>query len=76
VTTGVIDLGDPTGGDATTHKKLVPAGLWVALQPVPAKVVVAGHDQWNLPQWPLPVPSNLDDPANFWWPLTPEPSCV
>jgi hypothetical protein len=76
VTTGIIDLADQSGGDETTHLKLVPAGLWVALQAVPAKTTVSGHDVWNLPQWPLPVPDDLDNPSNFWWPLTPEPSCL
>ena len=41
-------------------------GRWVAIRPVPAQVTVSGVIKWNLPQYPLPVPTNYDDPTNFW----------
>ena len=61
VVTGIRDAANPTGGLVTSC-----AGFWVSTQPVPAKTTVSGNDVWNLPQFPLPVPTNIDDPANFW----------
>ncbi len=61
VTTGIADLANPTGGLVTSCP-----GLWVATQAVPAQTTVGGTDCWNLPQFPIPVPTNCDDPKNFW----------
>lgn len=61
VTTGIRDAANPTGPLVTAC-----AGYWVATQAVPAKKSVSGNDVWNLPQYPYPVPTNMDDPANFW----------
>ena len=44
------------------------AGWWIANQDVPAQATVSGNLVWNVPQWPLPVPTNVDDLANFWSP--------
>lgn len=68
VTTGIRDafnlIAHPDGsvGDLITSC----AGYWVATQDVPAKVTVAGKDFWNLPQSPMPVPTNIDDSKNYW----------
>jgi hypothetical protein len=68
VTTGIRDasnlIADPSG--ATGSPITSCAGFWVATQDVPAKTNVGGNDFWNLPQFPLPVPTNIDDPTNFW----------
>ena len=61
VITGIHDRANPSG----SMKQSCP-GLWVAMQDVPAQVTISGVLQWNLPQWPLPVPTNYDDPANYW----------
>lgn len=61
VTTGIRDAANPSGGLVTSC-----AGFWVSTQFVPSKTVVSGNDVWNLPQWPMPVPTNFDDPANYW----------
>ena len=42
------------------------SGWWVSTQDVTAKHTVSGNEVWNLPQYPLPVPTDLDDPSNFW----------
>lgn len=62
VVTGIRDAADPDGPVIKSC-----AGLWVALQDVPAKTTVDGNDVWGLPQYPLPVPTNLDDPLNMWY---------
>ena len=68
VTTGIRDasnlIADPSG--ATGSLVTSCAGFWVATQDVPAKTNIGGNDFWNLPQFPLPVPTNMDDPTNFW----------
>jgi hypothetical protein len=61
VTTGIRDAANPMGGLVTSC-----AGFWVATQTVPAKITVSGNDVWNLPQYPLPNATNIDDPLNFW----------
>ena len=61
VTTGIRDLANPTGPLVTSC-----AGIWVATQYVPSQTTVSGNPVWNLPQYPMPVPSNFDDPTNFW----------
>ena len=61
VTTGITDLANPTGGLVTSCP-----GLWVSTQAVPAAAMVSGTLCWNLPQFPMPVPTNYDDPTNFW----------
>jgi hypothetical protein len=58
VTTGLTDL------VAGTTKKAA-AGWWVAMQDVPA----ASIGGYNVPQSPMPMPTNMDDPTNFWMPL-------
>jgi len=49
---------------AGTTKKAA-AGWWVAMQDVPA----ASTGGYNVPQSPMPMPTNMDDPTNFWMPL-------
>lgn len=44
------------------------AGWWVANRDVPSQVMVSGNLVWNVPQWPLPVPTDVDDPLNYWVP--------
>lgn len=61
VTTGIRDAANPTGGLITSC-----AGYWVAIQDVPGKTVVSGNDVWNLPQYPYPEPTDMDDPSNYW----------
>jgi hypothetical protein len=61
VTTGIRDAAHPTGALVTSC-----AGYWVSTQDVPAKTTVSGNDVWNLPQYPIPVPTNVDDATNFW----------
>ena len=61
VTAGIRDAANPTGALVQSC-----AGYWVATQDVPAKTTVSGNDVWNLPQYPLPVPTDIDDPTNFW----------
>lgn len=61
VTAGIRDAADPDGGLVTAC-----AGFWVSTQAVPAKTTVDGNDVWNLPQYPYPEPTDMDDPANFW----------
>ena len=61
VITGIHDRANPSG----SMKQSCP-GLWVSMQYVPAQVTISGVLQWNLPQWPLPVPTNYDDAANYW----------
>lgn len=61
VTTGIRDAANPTGGLVTSC-----AGFWVSTQTVPAKTQVDGNDVWNLPQYPYPEPTDMDDPTNFW----------
>lgn len=61
VTTGIRDAANPSGGLVTSC-----AGFWVATQNVPPQTTSGGHDVWNLPQWPLPVSTDFDDPGNFW----------
>lgn len=65
VTVGIRDAANPTGALVQSC-----AGLWVALQTVPAKKVVSGNEVWNLPQFPYPVTTDtlvMDDPMNFWY---------
>lgn len=59
VTAGVVDLANPTGPPVMSRP-----GLWVATQSVPGQVT--GTSPWNLPQFPLPNPANMDDALNFW----------
>ena len=61
VTTGIRDAANPTGPLITSC-----AGFWVATQYVPSKTTVSGNDVWNLPQFPLPVATDLDDSSNYW----------
>lgn len=61
VTTGIRDAANPTGGLVKSC-----SGFWVSTQDVPAKTTVSGNDVWNLPQYPLPNSTNLDDPTNYW----------
>jgi hypothetical protein len=61
VTTGIVDAAKPTGPLVTSC-----AGYWVAKQMVPAQTTVGGVSVWNLPQYPYPMPTNMDDPTNFW----------
>ena len=61
VTSGIRDAADPTGPLVGSRP-----GKWIALQRVPAQATVSGNAVWNLPQWPLPVPSSWDNAANFW----------
>ena len=61
VTSGIADLANPTGGLVTSCP-----GLWVATQDVPPAATIGGTLCWNLPQWPMPTPTNYDDPSNFW----------
>ena len=61
VTSGIRDAADPAGPLVGSRP-----GKWIALQPVPAQATVSGNAVWNLPQWPLPVPSSWDNAANFW----------
>ena len=62
VTSGIRDAANPSG---SLVKSCV--GLWVALQAVPAQKTVSGNPVWNLPQFPYPTPTNLDDITNFWY---------
>jgi hypothetical protein len=69
VTTGIVDL---VSGTVTTS----PAGIWQAIQTVPARVVAGGVTKYNVPQWPYPgatgVPTgsplrgDLDGTQVFW----------
>ena len=61
VINGIFDLANPTGPKVTSC-----AGLWVATQFVPAQTSVSGVQCWNLPQYPMPVPADYDNPTNFW----------
>ena len=61
VTTGIRDRAVPTGPLVQSR-----AGWYIAMQDVPAKSTVSGNDVWDLPQFPYPVPKNLDDKKNFW----------
>jgi len=61
VTTGIKDLAHPTNPVVKSSP-----GWWEAMQDVPAKVTISSVDYWNLPQAPMPVDTNMDDPANFW----------
>lgn len=61
VTTGIRDAANPTGD--VIHSK---PGFYISTQAVSPKKTVSGHDVWNLPQFPLPTPDNLDDKTNFW----------
>lgn len=61
VTSGIRDAANPTGPLVTSC-----AGYWVAIQDVPGAATVAGNAVWNLPQFPYPTPTNMDDPSNFW----------
>ena len=61
VVTGIRDAADPGSGLVKSQQ-----GFWVATQDVPAKTVVSGNDVWNLPQYPYPEPTDLDDPTNYW----------
>lgn len=61
VTTGIRDAAAPSGGLVKSC-----TGYWVSTQAVPAKTTVSGNDVWNLPQYPYPKPTNLDDASNFW----------
>lgn len=62
VTTGIRDAADPTGPLIKSK-----AGLWVAMQDVPAQSTVSGNAVYNLPQFPLPTPDDYDDDTNFWY---------
>ena len=61
VTTGIRDAAAPTGPLVISK-----SGFWVSTQAVPPQATVSAHLVWNLPQFPLPVPTNLDDATNFW----------
>jgi len=61
VTTGIRDAANPGGGLITSL-----SGFWVSTQDVPAQSTSGGNDVWNLPQYPLPNPDDLDDATNFW----------
>jgi hypothetical protein len=61
VSTGIRDAANPSGPVLTSCP-----GLWVATQSVPGQSTVGGNPVWNLPQYPMPVPTNYDDPTNFW----------
>lgn len=61
VTTGIRDRAVPTGPLVQSR-----AGWYIAMQDVPAKSTVSGNDVWDLPQFPFPVPTNMDDKKNFW----------
>ena len=62
VTTGIRDVANPTGPLVKSRQ-----GDWVSTQAVPAKTTNgSGQDIWNLPQWPMPDPSNHDNPVNYW----------
>ena len=69
VTTGVYDafylIANP---DGSVPGSLIPscAGYWVAIQNVPAQVTISSKTFWNLPQYPYPVPTDIDDASNFW----------
>jgi hypothetical protein len=41
-------------------------GIWVSLRAVPAKTLAGAVNVYDVPQWPLPVATNLDDETNFW----------
>ena len=58
VTTGRVDRTTGALVKAT-------AGMFVARQAVAA---VGSDGKWNVPRIPIPVPSNYDDPNNFWLP--------
>lgn len=68
VTTGIRDaanlIAHPDGSVGSPIKSC--AGFWVSTRSVPAKQTVDSKDFWNLPQYPLPNPSNLDDEKNYW----------
>lgn len=69
VTSGIYDaiqlVSDPTG--ATTGSLITScAGYWVAIKSVPSMQTVGGNTFWNLPQYPMPVDTNVDDETNFW----------
>lgn len=61
VITGIRDAANPTGPLVMSKR-----GYYVSTRPVSAKTTVGGNDVWNLPQFPLPNPDNIDDPLNFW----------
>ena len=61
VTTGIRDMANP-GGPLVQSK----SGYWVSTKSVPAPSSYSGNSVWNLPQFPLPNPDNIDDPANYW----------
>ncbi len=65
VTTGIIDAANPTG----PLVKSLP-GSYIAMRYVQAQITMSGNPVWNLPQFPMPTPTNWDDAANFWryWP--------
>lgn len=61
VVTGIRDAANPGGGLVLSQ-----SGFWVSTQDVPAQSTDSGNDIWNLPQYPLPEPTDLDDATNFW----------
>ena len=61
VTSGIRDAANPSGPLVTSC-----AGLWVATQYVPAQTTSGGNPVWNLPQYPMPTPTNYDATNNFW----------
>lgn len=61
VTTGMRDAASPSSDPVKSC-----AGFWVSTQSVPSKTTSGGNEVWNVPQWPLPEPTNYDDKKNFW----------
>ena len=61
VTTGIRDAANPTGPLVISK-----SGYWVSTQDVPPETTVSAHLVWNLPQFPMPVPGDIDDTTNFW----------
>lgn len=70
VTDGIVDAANPTGPLVQST-----AGLWVALQAVPAQATVDGNAVWNLPQLPMPNPLDWDDEKNYWAFICPDAQC-
>jgi hypothetical protein len=61
VTTGYPKPSAPAG--AVVKAK---PGIWVSIRSIPAKALVGAVNVYDVPQWPLPVATNLDDETNFW----------